>query len=65
VPFYRARVFETIMMKQFTQLGTRNDKTRDRERKKDEAKRWEKKAEKAKKRKGDKNNEKGRMNFFG
>ena len=65
MPFYRARVFETIMMKQCTRLGTRNDKTRDRERKKDEAKRWEKKAEKAKKRKGDKNNEKGRMNFFG
>jgi hypothetical protein len=56
-------VFET-MMKQFTQLGTRNDR-HETERKKDEAKRWEKKAEKAKKRKGDKNNEKGRMNFFG
>lgn len=64
VPFYRARVFETIMMKQCTQLGTRNDRHKT-ERKKDEAKRWEKKAEKAKKRKGDKNNEKGRMNFFG
>lgn len=63
MPFYCARVFET-MMKQFTQLGTRNDR-HETERKKDEAKRWEKKAEKAKKRKGDKNNEKGRMNFFG
>ena len=62
VPFYCARVFET-MMKQCTQLGTRNDRHKT-ERKKYEAKRWEKKAEKAKNVKGDKNNEKG-MNFFG
>ena len=63
VPFYRARVFAT-MMKQCTQLGTRNDRHKT-ERKKYEAKRWEKKEEKAKNVKGDKNNEKGRMNFFG
>ena len=64
MPFYRARAFETIMMKQCAQLGTRNDR-HETERKKDEAKRWEKKAEKAKNVKGEKNNEKGRMIFFG
>ena len=65
MPFYRARVFETIMMKQCTQLGTRNDKTRDREEKGRSKKVGEKSRKSKKKRKGDKNNEKGRMNFFG
>tara|TARA_B100000482_G_scaffold171273_1_gene138021 strand:+ start:210 stop:377 length:168 start_codon:yes stop_codon:yes gene_type:complete len=55
-------VFET-MMKQFTQLGTRNDRhTTERKRR---SKKVGEKSRKAKNVKGDKNSQKGRMNFFG